>query len=240
MSVKSFLVGLIATGVLVAMPVQRSSAAWPVIDIASIQQLIMQISYWQQQISGMSNQLKQLKDTHSALTGSRGMQNLLGITPQMRNYLPPDWQSLMSLVQSNGGSYSGLSAKAKQALNANAILSSTDLSRLSLAHRKIIEDGRNAAAVLQVMGQTAYGETSARFSALQQLISSIGSATDAKAIADLQGRIEAEQTMLQNEATKLETLRQSAEGAALAREQRVLEERVRGIGSINSLPSVSY
>src|SRR5882672_4384072 len=112
MSVKSFFVGLIATGVLVAMPVERSSAALPVIDIASIQQLIMQILYWEQQISGMSNQLKQLKETHSALTGSRGMQNLLNVTPQMRNYLPPDWQSLMSVVQSNGGNYSGLSTKA--------------------------------------------------------------------------------------------------------------------------------
>lgn len=240
MCLKSFALGLVAMCVLVVMPVQPSRAAFPVIDIASIAQLIKQVNYWKQQISGMTNQFNQLKQTYAAMTGSRGMQNLLGLTPQMRNYLPPDWQSLMSVVQATGGGYSGLSAKAKQILNANAILTATDLSRLSPAHRQIIEDGRNAAAMLQVMSQTAYGETSTRFGALQQLISSIGSATDAKAIADLQGRIEAEQTMLQNESTKLETLRQSAEGAALAREQRALEQRVRGIGSINRLPSVSY
>jgi len=240
MTLKSLALGVVATCVLVTMPIQPSKAAWPVIDLASIRQLIQQVSYWKQQISGMTNQLNQLKQTYASLTGTRGMQNLLGLTPQMRNYLPPDWASLMNVVQSTGGGYAGLSARAKQILIANAILTATDLSRLSPAHRQIVEDGRNAAAMLQVMSQTAYAETSTRFSALQQLISSIGSATDPKAIEDLQGRIEAEQTMLQNESAKLESLRQSAEGAALAREQRALEQRVRGIGSINSLPTVTY
>lgn len=240
MTVKSWVLPLVALAVLITVPLQPSKAAWPVIDIASIRQLIQQVSYWKQQIAGMTNQLNQLKQTYASLTGTRGMQNILGLTPAMRNYLPPDWQTLMNVVKSSGGGYAGLSAKAREVLAANAVLTSTDLSRLSSAHRQLIEDGRNAAAMLEVMSQTAYGETSTRFTALQELIASIGSATDPKAIADLQGRIEAEQTMLQNEATKLESLRQSAEGAALAREQRVLEERVRGIGSINRLPTVTY
>ena len=240
MILKSLFVTLVITVALVAAPIERSQAAWPVIDIGAIAQLIQQVNYWKQQITGMSNQLNQLKQTYSALTGSRGMQNLLGITPQARNYLPPNWQELMSVVQNASATYAGLSSKAQAILQANAILSASDLARLSPTHRKLIEDGRNSAAMLQVMGQSAYEQTSQRFGALQQLITSIGSATDEKAIEDLQGRIAAEQTMLQNEATKLETLRQSAEGAAQAREQQVREQTLRGIGSVNTLRPVTY
>ena len=39
-----------------------------------------------------ANQLDQARQQYDAMTGGRGMENLL--RDQQRNYLPPDWQSL--------------------------------------------------------------------------------------------------------------------------------------------------
>ena len=88
-----------------------------------------------------------------------------------------------------------------------------------------------SAAMMQVMSQAAYENTSQRFSAIQQLINAIGGARDTKAIQDLQGRISAEQAMLQNEQTKLHVLFQSAQADQWAQQQRIREESLNAVGS---------
>ena len=80
-----------AIGAGVSVPAE---ASYPVIDVAAIQQLIAQVNYWKQQIAAMSNQLTQLRQTHAALTGSRGMQSLLPQSAASRNYLPAEWSEL--------------------------------------------------------------------------------------------------------------------------------------------------
>ena len=61
------------------------------------------------------------------------------------------------------------------------------------------------------MAQRAFTNAGQRFAALQSLVNAIGNAPDAKAIADLQGRIAAEEAMLGNEQAKLATLYQAAQ-----------------------------
>jgi type IV secretion system protein VirB5 len=94
--------------------------------------------------------------------------------------------------------------------------------------------------MLSGMTQGAYQNTSQRFLALQQLINSIGTANDPKAIQDLQARIQAEQNMLTNEQTKLQSLYQVAQSEELARKQRVRERSAADIGSARSLSIVDY
>ncbi len=96
-------------------------------------------------------------------------------------------------------------------MKANSILSGTQMEALSPELRQIVEQGRQSAALLNGMTQSAYQNTSQRFSALQLLISRIASAQDPKAIQDLQARIQAEQNMLTNEQTKLQSLYQVAQ-----------------------------
>ena len=78
--------------------------------------------------------------------------------------------------------------------------------------------------------------TSRRFQSIQQLINAISRASDQKAILDLQARIQAEQGMLQNEATKLGILYQTAQAEEWARKQRVREQAIASIGSLRDLP----
>ena len=83
-------------GCLMAMP--SAQAQWAVIDVAAIQQLVVQVNYWKQQVTGMQNQLDQLKQTHSALTGGRGMELLLPTSAAQRNYLPADWAEMLKVL----------------------------------------------------------------------------------------------------------------------------------------------
>jgi type IV secretion system protein VirB5 len=201
----------------------------PVIDIAALTQLIQQMQYWLQQIQLMKNQLDQAQQAYRAVTGPRGMQNLLA--GSLRNYLPPDWNEMIGVINHASITYRGLAAQVQAVINANAVLSQGQLAALSPRQQQILAQGRQAAALLQVMSQAAYQNTSQRFGAIQQLIDAIGSAGDAKAIQDLQGRIAAEQAMLQNEQTKLQVLFQTAQAQQWAQQQRVREESLNAVGS---------
>jgi len=215
---------------MVSIPVTVARAQGiPVIDIAAVLQLIQQVQYWMQQINLMKTQLDQLQQTRAAVTGPRGMQNLLA--NNARNYLPADWNQVIGVLNNNSVTYSGLAIQARAAMEANAILSRTQLTALSPEQRQMVEQGRRSVAMMQVMSRAAYQNTSQRFAAIQQLINAIGGAADVKAIQDLQGRIAAEQAMLQNEQTKLQVLSQAAQAEQTAQQQRMREESLNAVGN---------
>jgi len=225
----------------------HAKAGIPVIDFAAVANLIQQVMYWQQQISGMQKQYEQLKaskdqlaQTHNAMTGSRGMEQLLPTSELARNYLPPSYGELMHTLNGSSASYAGLASQVQSIMKANSILTGTQMEGLSPELRQIVQQGRQSAALLNGMTQNAYQGTSQRFSALQVLIDRIASAQDPKAIQDLQARILAEQTMLTNEQTKLQSLYQVAHSEELMRKQRAREQAASGIGSMRSLPNIDY
>ena len=225
----------------------HANAGIPVIDFAAIANLMQQLMAWQQQLQGMQkqyDQLKQSKDqlqqTYNSMTGSRGMDQLLPTSELARNYLPSSYSELMNTVNGASANYAGLSSQVQSIMKANSVLSGTQMEALSPEMRQVVEQGRQASAMLNGMTQSAYQNTSQRFSALQQLISRIGTAMDPKAIADLQARIQAEQAMLTNEQTKLQSLYQVAQSDELARRQRIRERTAADIGSVRSLGTVDY
>lgn len=154
-------------------------AGIPVIDVTAIAQLTKQVEYWLQQIQLMQNQLNQLQQAYSAITGPRGMENLLAGTA--RNYLPQDWNEMLKVLNNTSNTYSGLSWQVQAAITANAVLSTTQLGAMTPQQRQFIADGRSAAAMLQVLTQAAYQNTSQRFAAIQQLINVLATAGDQKA-----------------------------------------------------------
>jgi P-type DNA transfer protein VirB5 len=215
-----------------------SHAQWAVVDVGAITQLIQEVNYWKQQIQAMTSQLNQLQSTYNAMTGNRGMQNLLPMTPQARNYLPTNWQGLMAALNGLSGSYGVLSAQLNSTLAANAILTPAQLSRLSPQEQVQLQSSRNSAALMQATSQQALQASSQRFTSLQQLINAIPTATDQKGALDLQARIAAEQAMLQNEQTKVQTLNQALQADERARQQRAQELSISNLGSLRTLPAI--
>ncbi len=222
------LAGAIASAFVVSMPAE---ATIPVIDVASLQQLVQSALSWQRQLQAMKSQLAQLEQTRTALTGARGMEQLLRQSVADRNYLPADWGALERLAQGDVSAFPEIAARAKSLAQANARLSDADLARLPTTLRAFVMGARRAASTDEALTQVAYERSSSRFASLGQLIDRIGTTGDAKAIAELQGRIAAEQAMLENEAVKLQSLAYSAEAARASAEVSRREAIVRGHGT---------
>jgi type IV secretion system protein VirB5 len=195
MKMKRLLIATLVGSILVAQP---GYAQWAVIDAANLGQAVQQVAAWGKQLTEMRNQLMQAKATFDSINGARGMQNLVN-NPALRKYLPPDYQTLLS-----GGYGSSAAIRAKMKVFG---IEKTKLSPNSDA-AKAFEKTANQAALNQATGEAAYTAASKRFDDIQVLLNKVGNAPQAKDMQDLQGRIQAEQVMLQNETVKLQMMAQ--------------------------------
>lgn len=211
-----------------------AQAQMAVVDVAAVRQLVAQVNSWRQQITGMQNQLNQLRQTHSALTGGRGMELLLPTSAAERNYLPADWAEMLRVLDGNSAQYGALSGAVSAAIDARAVLDDARLASMTAVERDSVLQARQAAAASAVMAQRAYAHAGQRFAALQALVVAVGNAPDAKAIADLQGRIAAEEAMLANEQAKLATLAQSAQAEQWVQAVELREAALAGHGRFQS------
>lgn len=227
------LMGMFSVAVLSFVGARPAHAQFAVIDVASIVQLIQQVQQLEQQVATAKSQLSQAQSEYAAFTGSRGMQNLLSGVP--RNYLPTNWTQLSQVQSGSSTAFPALAASVTSVINSNAVLSATQISRLSGSEQTQLAQARQNPALLAATARTALANTSGRFAELQGLIRAIGSSGDPKASLDLTARITAEQGMLQNEATKLQLLYQVVQSQEWARAQRAREQALADQGSLRTL-----
>ena len=208
---------------------QEARAQWAVVDAPATAQLIQQVQNMQKQLAIAGGQLQSTQLSLQAMTGGRGMGQLLGgIT---RNYLPANWSQVTNAAQGQRTSrYPGLSADVQGAVAANAILSQQRLSTLSPGDQQQIQAARRSSALQQALADEALVNASSRFASIQSLITAISSAADQKAILDLQARISAELGMLQNEQTKLQVLYQATQAQESSITQQARERVIEGHG----------
>jgi type IV secretion system protein VirB5 len=228
------LVGVMAAVALGAGMAAPAQAQMAVIDAAAVAKLLQQITYWKQQITAMATELNQLKQTHASLTGPRGMQALLPLADAQRNYLPKDWAEIADVLRGQSVQYGALANSVSALVNSRAVLTGADLGQMTPQERASVEEARRQAAGRAVLTREAFAQASARFASLAQLVQAIGGAVDAKAILDLQGRIDAEQAMLENEQAKLTLLSQVADADRLLQEQQLRELAIAGHGDFRT------
>jgi type IV secretion system protein VirB5 len=211
-----------------------AAAQFAVIDAASLAQMGQQYATLQKQLTTALADLKLAQQAYAAVTGTRGMQQLL--SGSQRNYLPTNWNDVQGVLQGKSTAYSGLSTSTQSILATNAVLNPQQVSGLSSTEQMHLNNARQTAALLQAVSRVALSTTSNRFASLQQLITAMSSATDPKAVMDLHTRIGAEQTMLANDASKLQVLYQAAQGQQWAQQQQRQEQAIADIGSPRTLP----
>lgn len=228
----SVAVGLLTVGAALQAPAAQAQMA--VVDVRAIGQLIQQIRTMQQQLETARGQLREAQATFQAMTGGRGMEQLLA--GEVRNYLPADWQQLASVIDATSTQYGALAQELDGLIRRNAVLSDAELDRLGGRPRTAIGEDRRDIAVSQALSREALNAAGARFDSLRSLIDAIPRATDAKAAMDLQARISAEQAMLANEHAKLAALFETAEAERLSRAQQRREQAIRDLGSLRTLP----
>jgi type IV secretion system protein VirB5 len=211
---------------LVMVPVAH--AQWAVIDVAAVTRLTTEIQTLEQSLATERQQYLETQQMLSSMTGARGMHNLLaGVR---RNYLPENWAQLRAALAGDSSAYPQLAAAIASAVRTETILTPAEFARLTPAAQAQVTADRRTAALLQALSSAALANASGRFAQLQQLISAIGSAQDQKAILDLTARIDAEQTMVQNEQTKLRVLFAAAEAQHWTDRQRAREAAIAAQG----------
>lgn len=176
-----------------------------------------QILSWAAQYAQMIEELQQLQREYASLNGARGMANLVN-NPLSRKYLPDEYKDVLA----NGvGQWEAIYNAAKRFDISTSSLSGSSDS--ALAFKQI---GKQA-ALNRATAEEAYKTASKRFSDIQALLEKVNDAPEAKDIADLQGRIQAEQVMMQNEANKLAMLQQLASAQRDLQMQQAAERRMK-------------
>ena len=209
--------------------IQPSRAQFAVIDVGAITQLILEVQQLEQALQVAQATLNQAQQAYAAITGGRGMQNLLA--GLIRNYLPTNWNQLLL-----GAGVLGADVAAT--IQRNAILTPDLTGTFSAGETAALKARRSAVALNEALARQELANVSTRFDSIQVLINAIPTATDEKGIEDLQARIQAEQGMLQNENSKLHVLYQSAQSQAQTARQRADEQAIQDIGNLRALPAL--
>jgi type IV secretion system protein VirB5 len=226
---RSKLVPVLLASLLALNPIGSLRAQFAVIDVGAITQLILEVQQLQQALQIAQSTLNQAQQAYAAITGGRGMENLLaGI---VRNYLPANWNQLLSGAGVLGADLAATIAR-------NRILTPDLTSSYSPGEMAVLNARRSAVALNEALARQELANVSQRFDSIQQLINAIPRAVDEKGILDLQARIQTEQGMLANENSKLHVLYQAAQSQEQTARQRADEQAIKDIGNLRQLPAL--
>ncbi|SDA85451.1 type IV secretion system protein VirB5 [Pseudomonas sp. NFPP33] len=195
---------------------QQSYAGIPVIDgvsngmrIAEFAQTVVQwgkeIAEMQAQYQQLVQQYEQMQQTHASMNGGRGWGS---VNKNEYGYISGDWQDVMA----NTDYEAVLEAARVAGVDDAAFASESDAATA-------MQDMQNQNALNRTLNEQSYNKVTQRLSNLNSLVGQINNATEAKDIADLQARIQAEQVLLSNEQNKMTML------AALQQSQRDIQDQ---------------
>lgn len=174
-----------------------------------------------EQYNKLVAQLTQLHQTYTSLNGVRNMGDLVN-NPITRKYLPADYQTILN----NGyGNWQQIQAASKIFdRNQSALGAASDIG-------KLFDGVSKQVAINRATYEDAYKRASARFDDIQVLLDKVNQAPDSKDMADLQGRIQAEQVMMQNEQIKLAMLTSLSQAQEKIAAQQAVEIRMKATRS---------
>ncbi|MBB4571433.1 P-type DNA transfer protein VirB5 [Rhizobium leucaenae] len=192
----------------------------PVIDQTAVTKQIESIAQLKSQLDTLNQQLQQAQQLYGSLNKLTNMADIAGVLndPSIRKALPQDFSAIESLFKGSGSGVFGdvaskfLSDNSTYKTNANDFYAQ-ELSRV-----------QNKNAGQMSLGQQIYDAATKRIDGIDQLRQKISSASDAKDIADLQARLQAETAFLQTDVLRLEGLRMVQQAQVQVDEQRKAED----------------
>ena len=202
---KGVLLAVVLAGAAVARRAEATGI--PVFDAASAANFVTTLINLQQQY-------EQLRTTYSSTVGSRGFGSIL-YDPALRDYLPPDWQTVYDEARAGGDV--GFSGALEDILNSEDSPASVEETM-----RRIEQRTRRTAAADKAVGLRGYEGARQRLAQIEALMKQINGTGDQKAAQELQARIQVEQAAAQNEGTKLQLI-----GMLQQAEQKLIEEKKR-------------
>lgn len=197
-----------------------ASAQMAVFDSAAVANTATQITHMTSQLQQLkqtydtvTQQLSQAKQQYESMTGSRGLGDIFN-NPQLRKYLPADYKKVYDLAQSGG--YKGITGTLDTVLAAEKLSGTVAEQMAAIRSRQT-----RSAATNKILVDDGFAGAEARLDQLEQLRQQISQTQDAKAVGELQARIQIEQAAMAGEATKLQLMALLAKAETdLAAEQR--------------------
>lgn len=164
----------------------------PTVDAAAIAQMVQQLTQMQQMYSNMVQQYNTAVNTLQNFTGTRGL-GLVDYNLNLRSLIPTSARSRLNGIMNGTSSLSSLGRDIFNRLKLGDACSNLDgeVKQNCLRAREFEAEQQ---AVLEEAANTA----NQRLQNIESLMSRINTATDAKSIADLSARIQAEQVALQS------------------------------------------
>ena len=226
--------------------VGSANAGVPVIDVANLAQAVQQVVAWAQQnqqmidsIQEARNQVSQLQTTYNSLTGNRGLGTILNgaVDQAARRYLPSEAGDVAQLATGTVAGYGSLQSTIAGFKSSVSSMSNTTFGTGTNASNTLIAK-INSLATQKALGEAAYTSATKRTTDLENMIATIGVADDPKAVAEMQARIGAQQALVANENTKVQSMVYMQQYEQQQNEQRANETV--GKWGKDTLPAVSF
>lgn len=170
-----------------------------VFDASNLTYQLEQISHMKNQLDQLKSQLGQAKQQYEAVTGSRNLGAILN-NQALKQMLPTEWQYVYSTGRSANYDISGSIS--------NILKEEKYQGSIANMQKSIQDRSQKNAATNKAVGLKAYEDAGKRLLQIESLMQKINTTTDPKGIEELQARIAIEQTMIQNETTKLHMISQ--------------------------------
>ncbi|WP_312410737.1 P-type DNA transfer protein VirB5 [Shinella sp.] len=192
----------------------------PVIDQTAILKHIESIAQLKSQLTALHQQIEQAQQLYGSLNKLTDMADVANVLndPAVRKALPSDFATIEDLLKGTGSGVFGHSASRFVELNSNYRTDADDFYAKELSRIQAQYAGQMS------LGQQIYNAATKRMEGIDELRGKISSARDAKEIADLQARLQAEQAFLQLDVMRMEGLQMVQRAQAQVDVQRKAEE----------------
>jgi len=215
-----FTIRLISTVALVSMSGWAFAQGIPVIDETSIAKELEQITQLKSQLDTLNKQLQQAQQLYGSLNKLTNMADVASLLndPSIRQALPSGFSAVENLLKGSGSGAFGQSASTFLQDNSTYHTSANDFYAQELTRIQ------NQNAGQMSLGQQIYDAATKRIDGIDQLRKEISSASDAKDIADLQARLQAETAFLDNDVLRMQGLRMVQQAEIQVDDQRKAED----------------
>lgn len=192
----------------------------PVTDTSAIAKQVESITQLTKQLATMKEQLDQAQQLYGSLNKLTDMADVASLlnNPAIRKALPENFSEIEGLLKGAGAG--AISEAATKFLDANSSYKTgaNDFYAEELARVQ----NRNAGQMS--LGQQIYDAATKRIDGIDALRKEISTAADAKDVADLQARLQAETAFLQTDALRMQGLRMVQQAQVQVDQQRQAED----------------
>ncbi|HCV73968.1 MAG TPA: P-type DNA transfer protein VirB5 [Agrobacterium sp.] len=212
--------GVLLSAVLMLAAEGASGQGIPVNDQAAIAKQIESIAQLKSQLDALNEQIGQARQLYGSLNKLTDMADVAEVLndPAIRKALPSDFAAIEGLLKGNGTGVFGDSASRFLEGNSTYRTDADDFYAQELSRLQ------NKNAGQMSLGEQIYDAATKRINGIDQLRGKISTAGDAKEIADLQARLQAEQAFLQTDVLRMEGLRMVQQAQNQVDEQRKAED----------------